>query len=97
MPRMGSRLRSQEGAIQGQLSGEDEVSLVQTRAGHDSTNMKEIVPSVMLFVPSVEGISHAEAEFTSDEDLCTGVDLLTETLARMLDGALDSATANGIR
>lgn len=67
--------------------------LVQTRAGHDSTNMKEIVPSVMLFVPSVDGISHAEAEYTADEDLCTGVDLLTETLARMLDGALDSATA----
>jgi beta-ureidopropionase / N-carbamoyl-L-amino-acid hydrolase len=67
--------------------------LVQTRAGHDSTNMKEIVPSVMLFVPSVDGISHAEAEYTADEDLCTGVDLLTETLARMLDGALDSAAA----
>ncbi|MGV9797489.1 M20 family metallo-hydrolase [Mycobacterium sp. NPDC003449] len=68
--------------------------LVQTRAGHDSTNMKEIVPSVMLFVPSVEGISHAEAEYTADEDLCTGVDVLTEALARMLDGALDSATAD---
>ncbi|WP_197382757.1 M20 family metallo-hydrolase [Mycolicibacterium mengxianglii] len=65
--------------------------LVRTRAGHDSTNMKEVVPSVMLFVPSVEGISHSEAEYTSDEDMCTGVDLLTETLARMLDGALDSA------
>ena len=65
--------------------------LVQTRAGHDSTNMKEIVPSVMLFVPSVDGISHAEAEYTDDADLCVGVDVLTETLARMLDGALDSA------
>ena len=64
---------------------------VQTRAGHDSTNMKEIVPSVMLFVPSVDGISHAEAEYTSDQDLCAGVDLLTETVARMLEGALDSA------
>jgi N-carbamoyl-L-amino-acid hydrolase len=67
--------------------------LVQTRAGHDSTNMKEIVPSVMLFVPSVEGISHAEAEYTADDDMTAGVDLLTETLARMLDGALDSAAA----
>lgn len=67
--------------------------LVQTRAGHDSTNMKEIVPSVMLFVPSVEGISHAEAEYTSDEDLCSGVDLLTEVVARMLDGSLDAAGA----
>ncbi|WP_232665616.1 M20 family metallo-hydrolase [Pseudonocardia sp. TRM90224] len=62
--------------------------LVQTRAGHDSTNMKDMVPTVMLFIPSVEGISHAEAEFTADEDLCTGVDVLTETLARMVRGAL---------
>jgi N-carbamoyl-L-amino-acid hydrolase len=62
--------------------------IVRTRAGHDSTNMKDVVPTVMLFIPSVEGISHAEAEFTRDEDLCSGVDVLTETLARMLDGAL---------
>lgn len=64
--------------------------LVKTRAGHDSTNMKDLVPTVMLFIPSVEGISHAEAEFTADEDLCTGADVLTETLARMLEGALAS-------
>lgn len=62
--------------------------IVPTRAGHDSTNMKDLVPTVMLFIPSVEGISHAEAEFTRDEDLCTGVEVLTETLARMLEGAL---------
>lgn len=62
--------------------------IVQTRAGHDSTNMKDLVPTVMLFVPSVDGISHAEAELTRDEDLCSGVDVLTETLARMLDGAI---------
>jgi N-carbamoyl-L-amino-acid hydrolase len=62
--------------------------LVKTRAGHDSTNMKDLVPTVMLFIPSVEGISHAEAEFTADEDLCTGADVLTETLARMLEGAV---------
>ena len=61
---------------------------VKTRAGHDSTNMKDVVPTVMLFIPSVDGISHAEAEFTRDEDLCTGVDVLTETLARMVQGAL---------
>jgi N-carbamoyl-L-amino-acid hydrolase len=65
---------------------------VKTRAGHDSTNMKNIVPTVMLFIPSVDGISHAEAEFTRDEDLCTGVDVLTETLARMLEGALTPET-----
>ncbi|OLF07310.1 Zn-dependent hydrolase [Actinophytocola xinjiangensis] len=63
---------------------------VRTRAGHDSTNLKDVVPTVMLFVPSVEGISHAEAEYTTDEDLCTGVDVLTEVLARLADGALDA-------
>ncbi|MGE3287460.1 MAG: M20 family metallo-hydrolase [Pseudonocardia sp.] len=62
---------------------------VQTRAGHDSTNLKGAVPTVMLFIPSVEGISHAEAEFTADADLCRGLDVLTETLARMVEGALD--------
>jgi beta-ureidopropionase / N-carbamoyl-L-amino-acid hydrolase len=54
--------------------------------------MKNIVPTVMLFIPSVDGISHAEAEFTRDEDLCTGVNVLTETLARMLEGALTPET-----
>ncbi|MFP5021886.1 M20 family metallo-hydrolase [Pseudonocardia phyllosphaerae] len=62
---------------------------VRTRAGHDSTNMKDVVPTVMLFVPSVEGISHAEGEFTRDEDLVVGVDVLTETLSRMARGHLD--------
>src|SRR5699024_3489103 len=42
---------------------------VMTVAGHDSTNMKDTVPTVMLFVPSVDGISHSLDEFTKDEDL----------------------------
>lgn len=61
---------------------------VRTRAGHDSTNMKDVVPTVMLFIPSVDGVSHAESEFTHDEDLCRGTDVLTETMARLLEGAL---------
>lgn len=61
---------------------------VRTRAGHDSTNMKDIVPTVMLFIPSVDGVSHAENEFTHDDDMIVGVDVLTETLARMVEGAL---------
>ncbi|MGB3482438.1 MAG: M20 family metallo-hydrolase [Mycobacterium sp.] len=58
---------------------------VLTRAGHDSTNMKDLVPTVMLFVPSVDGVSHAEAEYTRDVDLTAGVDVLTEVLARMVE------------
>src|SRR5699024_5997270 len=36
---------------------------LKTVAGHDSTNMKDIVPTVMLFVPSQDGYSHNEKEF----------------------------------
>ncbi|AQA05093.1 Zn-dependent hydrolase [Mycobacterium sp. MS1601] len=58
---------------------------VLTRAGHDSTNMKDLVPTVMLFIPSVDGVSHAEAEYTHDADLTAGVDVLTEVVARMAE------------
>mgnify|MGYP001612755314 CR=1 FL=1 len=61
---------------------------ILTVAGHDSVNMKERVPTVMLFVPSVQGISHNEAEYTRDADLVAGVDVLTEVVRRLADGAL---------
>ena len=64
---------------------------VFTLAGHDSINMKDIVPTVMLFVPSVDGISHNEREYTNDHDACAGVDLLTEVVARLCRGELDGA------
>ena len=62
---------------------------IMTVAGHDSVNMKDVVPTVMLFVPSVDGISHNEHEFTTDDDVCAGVDLLTEVVARLAVGELD--------
>ncbi|MEV0700240.1 M20 family metallo-hydrolase [Saccharopolyspora sp. NPDC050389] len=73
-----------------ELSGELGLSHrpMQTLAGHDSTNLKDVVPTVMLFVPSVEGISHNEREYTKDEDICTGVDLLTGVVERLCRGDL---------
>lgn len=59
---------------------------IMTVAGHDSTNMKNVVPTVMLFVPSVEGISHHESESTRDDDMLAGVDMLTGVVARMVGG-----------
>src|SRR5699024_8414342 len=53
---------------------------IMTVAGHDSTNMKEITPTVMLFVPSVKGISHNVDEFTTEEDLLAGLEHLTEVV-----------------
>jgi N-carbamoyl-L-amino-acid hydrolase len=68
-------------------------SSVQTLAGHDSTNMKDIVPTVMLFVPSVDGISHNEHEYTLDEDIVAGTAMLTAVVARLCDGALAPSAA----
>jgi N-carbamoyl-L-amino-acid hydrolase len=65
---------------------------VMTLAGHDSTNMKDLVPTIMLFVPSVEGISHNEHEYTTDEDIVAGLAMLTEVLQRLCAGALDPDT-----
>ncbi|WP_024356124.1 M20 family metallo-hydrolase [Leucobacter chironomi] len=61
---------------------------VMTVAGHDSTNMKDQAPTVMLFVPSVDGVSHNLNEFTRDEDLLAGVDHLTGVVRRLAGGAL---------
>ncbi|WP_349827278.1 M20 family metallo-hydrolase [Brevibacterium litoralis] len=61
---------------------------VMTIAGHDSTNMKDRVPTVMLFVPSVNGVSHNVGEYTKDEDLLSGIDHMTGVVDRLVRGAL---------
>lgn len=66
---------------------------VMTVAGHDSTNMKDEVPTVMLFVPSVNGVSHNLQEFTKDEDLIAGLNHLTGVVRRLAAGALVSTSA----
>lgn len=62
---------------------------VRTLAGHDSTNMKVIMPTVMFFVPSVEGILHNEKELTCDGDMLAGVDLFIEVLSMVVGGACE--------
>ena len=61
---------------------------IKTVAGHDSTNLKEQVPTVMLFVPSRGGYSHNEKEFTAEEDMLAGVDMLTGVAERLITGEL---------
>lgn len=67
---------------------------MMTIAGHDSTNMKDIVPSIMLFVPSVDGIAHNEGELTEDDDLVAGLRMLTEVLRGIVVGEFDLDTAS---
>ncbi|MGH3360580.1 MAG: M20/M25/M40 family metallo-hydrolase, partial [Nocardioidaceae bacterium] len=61
---------------------------MQTMAGHDSVSMNTAVPAVMMFIPSVDGVSHCEREFSTDEDMVRGVDVLTEVTHELTRGAL---------
>lgn len=61
---------------------------IRTMAGHDSVAMNRIAPTVMLFIPSVDGVSHCEREFSRDEDMVAGVEMLAEVGWRLVHGAL---------
>jgi beta-ureidopropionase / N-carbamoyl-L-amino-acid hydrolase len=45
-------------------------------AGHDSVYIARVAPTTMIFVPSRDGISHNEAEWTSLEDCAAGAQVL---------------------
>lgn len=57
---------------------------LMTIAGHDAVALQKKVPSTLFFVPSVDGLSHNEREFTKPEDLENGLAVLREALTRML-------------
>ena len=52
-------------------------------AGHDAQMFARVCPTAMVFVPSVDGISHNPAEYTSPEDLIAGTDILLHVMYRL--------------
>ena len=52
-------------------------------AGHDAQMFARVCPSAMIFVPSVEGISHNASEFTSQEDITLGTNILLQVLLQL--------------
>jgi N-carbamoyl-L-amino-acid hydrolase len=57
---------------------------VETIAGHDAVTLLAAVPAILLFVPSRNGVTHNEAEFTGPEDLEAGLRVLTRLLWDLL-------------
>lgn len=49
---------------------------MQSGALHDATNVSRLMAAAMLFVPSIDGISHAFDEDTDEADLVTGLKVL---------------------
>lgn len=47
---------------------------------HDATNVAELMPVAMLFVPSINGISHAFEEDTAEADLVAGLRVLARAV-----------------
>ncbi len=56
-------------------------------AGHDAQVLSTVMPSAMLFVPSIGGISHHWTENTADADIITGADVFVSACAEILAAA----------
>jgi len=54
-------------------------------AGHDAQMMARICPTGMIFVPSLDGVSHNPAEHTDEEDLIAGAQLLSDTMLALTE------------
>ena len=52
-------------------------------AGHDAQSVAVFAPIGMIFVPSLDGISHSPREFTALEDIVRGTRVLAEALRRL--------------
>lgn len=60
---------------------------------HDSAEMARAgVPTVMLFTPSINGLSHTHIEDTSEDDLELGVAAFDDLVRRMIPWAVDRLT-----
>jgi len=62
--------------------------LMPSGAGHDAQEISHIAPTGMIFVPSVGGISHAPKEFTSQQDMANGANVLLQTVLAIDRGEL---------
>lgn len=71
---LGAKLR--EKAQARQLATRDMIAA----AGHDSVLIAPLCPSAMLFVPSVDGITHNPREYSTKEQLARGAQVLLDTV-----------------
>jgi N-carbamoyl-L-amino-acid hydrolase len=57
--------------------------ILPSGALHDATNVARLMPVAMLFVPSINGISHAFDEDTNEADLSAGLKVLARAVSRI--------------
>ena len=54
-------------------------------AGHDAQMMARVCPTGMIFVPSLDGVSHNPSEHTEPQDLVVGAQLLADTMLALTE------------
>jgi len=54
---------------------------------HDAAEVARVLPAAMVFCPSIDGISHAKEENTSDDDLAAGIEAFGLLANRVLMNA----------
>ena len=52
-------------------------------AGHDAQMLSRICPTGMIFVPSVNGVSHNVSEYTDPADIAAGANVLLRTMLEL--------------
>ena len=61
-------------------------TVLASGAIHDAQSLVDVCPIGMIFVPSVDGASHAPREFTKWEDCVNGANVLLQTVLRLAAG-----------
>jgi N-carbamoyl-L-amino-acid hydrolase len=77
-------MKALEGAAEQHAPGQ--WAVLHSGAGHDSQVLSTKMPSVMLFSPSIDGISHHWKEDTKHADLALCCQILADGVARTLEG-----------
>lgn len=62
--------------------------VLRSGAGHDAQAIARIVPMGMIFIPSLEGISHTPEEYSRPRDIVNGANVALRALLK-LDALLD--------
>jgi N-carbamoyl-L-amino-acid hydrolase len=52
-------------------------------AGHDAQMMSRLCPTAMVFIPSIGGLSHNPAEFSTPDDIASGANVLLNAAWRV--------------
>jgi N-carbamoyl-L-amino-acid hydrolase len=82
-PESVSGLTTFHSGLRDRLAARLQAPILPTGAGHDAGVLAGTVPAAMLFVRNPTGVSHAPAEYATDEDCAAGVRALAGVLEEL--------------